>query len=113
MSLIARFVENLRGRLEMPEQRAAPRASDPALIVCLGGVDHRARNWSTGGACVEGFTGALSVGDIVSGTLRWKKLAAGQPFAAEVMRIEAGGLLALKWLDLPERILLRMETELE
>lgn len=113
MSLISRFVENLRGRLEMPERRAAPRASDPMLIVCVGGIDHRARNWSTGGTCIEGFSGALAVGDIVSGTLRWKKAAPGQRFDAEVMRIEPNGLLALKWLDLPERVLLRMETELE
>lgn len=95
----------------MPEHRASARADDPVLIVSIGGIDHRALNWSTGGACLCNYTSVAAIGDIVSGTLRWKPTAPGQPFAAEVTRVEAGGILALKWLDLPERVLLRMETE--
>ncbi|MFZ2468345.1 MAG: hypothetical protein WAW54_08115 [Parvibaculum sedimenti] len=111
MSLISRLVEGLRGRLEMPEHRAAARADDPVLIISIGGIDHQARNWSTGGACIDNFTSAAAVGDIVSGTLRWKPAAPGQSFAAEVTRVAPGGILALKWLDIPEFVLLRMETE--
>lgn len=113
MSLIARFVERLRDRLEMPERRAAMRSSDPWLFVEIGGREHRARDWSAGGACLETFSGEVQIGAILSGRLRWHKRQMGLPFAAEVMRVEPGGVLALRWLDLPERILAEMNAAQE
>lgn len=110
MSLISRFVELLRGRLEMPEQRAATRASDPWLFVEIDGNEHRARDWSASGVSLEDFQGEAAVGDILMGRLRWQKREPARPFAAEVMRIEPGGFLALRWLDLPERILAEMDA---
>lgn len=113
MSLIARIVERLRGRLEMPERRSAMRSSEPWLFVAIGGTEHRARDWSAGGVCIETFRGEAAIGEILSGTLRWHKRERGRPFAAEVMRIEPGGVLALRWLDLPERILDEMDARQE
>ncbi|HEX7776749.1 MAG TPA: PilZ domain-containing protein [Parvibaculum sp.] len=110
MSLIARLVERLKGRFEMPEQRAAARAADPWLIVEIGGYDHSARDWSAGGVCVEGFAGEIAVGDRVGGRLRWHKREAGHDFTAEVVRIEPGGIVALRWLDLAEAALDEMEA---
>ncbi len=113
MSLISRIVETLRVGLEMPEQRAATRSTDPWLFVQIGSAEHRARDWSAGGVCLETFAGEILIGQIVSGRLRWHKRQRGVPFAAEVMRIEPSGLLALRWLDLPERFLEEMDTALD
>jgi len=54
MSLISRLLDHLRGN-DMPEERQAARASAPVLMVEIGGYAHRARDWSAGGACIEGF----------------------------------------------------------
>lgn len=110
MSLISRLVGRLRDRLEMPEQRAAMRSSDPWLFVEIGGDERRARDWSASGVSLDGFRGEVAIGDILMGRLRWHKREPGRPFAAEVMRIEPGGLLALRWLDLPEPILAEMDA---
>jgi hypothetical protein len=110
MTLISRLIGRLKSGLGVPEQRVAARSTNPCLIVEIGGYDYRARDWSAGGACVQDFTGAIAVGDIVSGTLRWPRDNIGLAFAAEVMRLEQDGGLALRWLDLPERILNEMEA---
>ncbi|MGB3811268.1 MAG: hypothetical protein WA943_14340 [Parvibaculum sp.] len=111
MSLILRLVERLRGRLAEPEQRLAARSSDPLLLVEIGGYDHRARDWSAGGACIEGFAGETAIGDILCGSLRWHRQTKGRNFTAEVMRIEQGGVVALRWLALPDAILAEMEPD--
>jgi hypothetical protein len=111
MSLISRLVEQVRSRLSAPDRRAAARATDPWLFVEIGGYDHRARDWSAGGACITGFAGEAAIGDIVSGSLRWHKRAGGRAFTAEIMRIEPGGTVALRWLALPDAILAEMEPD--
>lgn len=111
MSLISRFVERVRGRLAEPEQRLASRTSDPWLFVEIGGYEHRARDWSAGGASIEGFAGEISIGQIVCGSLRWHKRASGRTFTAEIMRIDPGGTVALRWLALPDAILAEMEPD--
>lgn len=112
MSLISRLVERVRGRLaEEPERRLAARASEPWLFVEIGGYEHRARDWSAGGACIEGFSGDIAIGGIVSGALRWHKRESGRQFTAEIMRIEPGGVVALRWLALPDTILAEMEPD--
>ncbi len=110
MSLIARLFERLKGKFEMPEQRSAARTADPWLIAEIGGYDHRSRDWSASGICLEGFAGEIAVGDRVSGRLRWQKRDAGHAFTAEVVRIEPGGTVALRWLDLAEAALDEMEA---
>ena len=111
MSLISRLLDHLRGS-DMPEERQAARASAPVLMVDIGGYAHRARDWSVGGACIEGFAEAVAIGNILSGQLYWagdnRKLA----FAAEVMRLDPAGALALRWLDLPLAIQQEMEAHI-
>ena len=110
MTLISRWIDRLKSGLGVPEQRVAARLTNPCLIVEISGYDYRTRDWSVGGACLQDFMGAIAVGDIVSGTLRWPRDNIGLAFAAEVMRLETDGGLALRWLDLPERILDEMEA---
>lgn len=109
MSLISRLVEEFRRRLAEPEQRTAVRETDPWLFVEINSNEHRARNWSAGGACIQGCAEDLSIGQIVSGRLRWHKREAGHDFTAEVMRINPGGEIALRWLALNDATLARME----
>lgn len=109
MSLISRLVGEFHRRLSEPERRTAVRESEPWLFVAINAHEHRARNWSAGGASIEGCAEDLSVGQIVSGTLRWHKKEVGHPFSAEVMRIEAGGNIALRWLALSDDMLAQME----
>jgi hypothetical protein len=97
--------------LAEPDRRDAARSSEPWHIDCIGGYDHRARDWSAGGACIEGFSGDNAIGDIVSGSLRWHKRESGRQFTAEIMRIEPGGVLALRWLALPDAILAEKEPD--
>ena len=61
MSRIARLLDHRRGS-DMPEERQAARASSPALMVEIGGYAHKARDWSAGGACIEGFAEAVAIG---------------------------------------------------
>jgi len=109
MSLISRFVGQLKARLTQPEQRLAARESDPWLFVGINGRDYRARDWSVGGACLIGCTEGLAPGQIVNGTLRWHKRDKGHAYTAEIMRLDQGGDVALRWLALPDAILADME----
>lgn len=111
MSLISRLLENLRGN-DMPEERHAARASSPPLMVEIGGYEHRARDWSAGGACIEGFAEAIAIGNILSGHLYWAGDRRRLRFAAEVMRLDPGGAVALRWLDLPLAIQQEMEAHI-
>lgn len=109
MSLFSRLLDHLRGS-DMPEERQAARASSPVLMVEIGGYAHHARDWSAGGACIEGFAEAVVIGNILSGNLYWTGDRRRLPFAAEVMRLDPGGALALRWLDLPLAIQQEMEA---
>ncbi|MES1990026.1 MAG: PilZ domain-containing protein [Pseudomonadota bacterium] len=111
MSLISRFVGHLKTRLTQPDQRLAARESDPWLFVEINGCDYRARDWSVGGACLRACTENLAAGQIVSGRLRWHKRETGHVYTAEVMRLNPGGDVALRWLALPDAILADMEPE--
>lgn len=109
MSLISRLVGELRSRLAEPEQRNAARESDPWLFVSINTHEHRARDWSATGACIQSCAEDLAIGQIVSGQLRWHKRGTGHAFTAEVMRLDPSGEVALRWLALPEAILEIME----
>lgn len=111
MSLISRLLESLRSS-DMSEERHAARASSPLLMVEIGGYEHRSRDWSAGGACIEGFAEAVAVGNILSGHLYWAGDRRRLRFAAEVMRLDPGGALALRWLDLPVAIQQEMESRI-
>ena len=111
MSFFSRLLDRIRPNYEDSDHRVASRINAPVLMVEMGGLQHRARDWSVGGACVSGFAGDITVGDILSGAMNWasspeRKL----PFTAEVMRVENGGVIALRWLDLPLDILHEMEN---
>ncbi len=110
MSLFSRLLDHLRGGSDGPEMRLAARMNAPLLIVEIGGYAHKTRDWSAGGASIEGFAGEAKVGDILSGHLHWAGDKRRLPFTAETMRIEAGGVLALRWLDLPLAIQQEMEA---
>ena len=109
MSLIARFVEQLQRMFSEQEQRLSMRESDPWLFIAIDGVEFRARDWSAGGARLQACTADLAIGQIVSGRLRWHKREAGHIFTAEVMRLDQGGEVALRWLDLPDAVFTAME----
>jgi hypothetical protein len=109
MSLISRLVGQLRSRLAEPELRNAARESDPWLFVSINAHEHRARDWSATGACIQNCAEDLTIGQIVSGQLRWHKRETGHAFTAEVMRIDQSGEVALRWLALPDVILSAME----
>lgn len=111
MSLISRLLDRLRGG-DLPEERLATRASRPVLMVEVGGYTHKARDWSAGGACIEGFAEAVAIGNILSGHLFWTGDRRKLPFTAEVMRLDPGGALALRWLDLPLAIQQEMEAQI-
>ena len=83
MSLIARFVEQLQRMFSEQEQRLSAR--------------------------LQACTADLAIGQIVSGRLRWHKREAGHIFTAEVMRLDQGGEVALRWLDLPDAVFTAME----
>ena len=65
-------------------------------MVEIGGYAHKARDWSAGGACIEGFAEAVAIGNILSGHLYWAGDNRRLGFAAEVMRLDPGGALALR-----------------
>lgn len=109
MSLISRFVGQLKSKLTEPEQRLSARASDPWLFVEINGHDYRARDWSVGGACLIACTEELAPGQILSGRMRWHKRDAGHCYTAEIMRLDQNGDVALRWLSLPDAILVDME----
>tara|TARA_R110002110_G_scaffold107622_18_gene269273 strand:+ start:374 stop:712 length:339 start_codon:yes stop_codon:yes gene_type:complete len=111
MSLISRFLDHLRSG-DTAEQRTAARAAAPALIVEIGGYAHKTRDWSAGGACIEGFAEAVAIGNILSGELHWADEGRKLGFTAEVMRLDADGALALRWLDLPLAIQQEMEAHI-
>lgn len=110
MSLLSRLLDHLRGGTDGPEMRLAARMHAPLLMIDIGGYAHKTRDWSAGGACLEGFAGDAAVGGILSGHLHWAGDKRRLPFTAEVMRIEANGMLALRWLDLPLAIQQEMEA---
>ena len=109
MSLITRIVGRLQSLLSEPEQRLSMRESDPWLFIAIDGVECRARDWSAGGARIQACTADLVIGQIVSGRLRWHKRDTGHIFTAEVMRLDQGGEVALRWLDLPDVVFTAME----
>jgi hypothetical protein len=109
MSLISRWLDHFHGN-GMSEERQAARASAPVLMVEIGGYAHKARDWSAGGACIEGFAEAVAIGNILSGHLYWAGDRRRLGFAAEVMRLDPGGAMALRWLDLPLAIQQEMEA---
>ncbi|MBX3445171.1 MAG: PilZ domain-containing protein [Parvibaculaceae bacterium] len=111
MSFISRLLDQLRGS-DMPELRHAARSASPTLMVEIGGYAHKARDWSAGGACIEGFAEAVVIGNILSGHLYWANDRRRLSFAAEVMRLDPGGALALRWLDLPLAIQQEMEAHI-
>lgn len=111
MSLFSKLLDHLRSA-ETHEKRLAVRASSPRLMVEIGGYAHRARDWSAGGACIEGFAEAVIIGTILSGQLYWENDRRRLPFAAEVLRLDPGGAVALRWLDLPLAIQQEMEAHL-
>ncbi|ABS63305.1 hypothetical protein Plav_1686 [Parvibaculum lavamentivorans DS-1] len=111
MSLISRLLDHLRSG-DMPEERQAARASRPVLEVEIGGYTHRARDWSAGGACIEGFAEAIAIGNILSGRLSWANDRRKLAFTAEVMRLDPGGAVALRWLDLPLAFQQEMEAHI-
>lgn len=110
MSLFSRLLDHLRGGSDGPEMRLAARMNAPLLIIEIGGYAHRTRDWSAGGACIEGFAGETEVGAMLSGHLHWAGDDRRLAFTAETMRIETGGALALRWLDLPLAIQQEMEA---
>lgn len=111
MSFFSKLLDHLRST-ETHEKRLAVRASSPRLMVEIGGYAHRARDWSAGGACIEGFAEAVIIGAILSGQLYWENDRRRLPFAAEVLRLDPGGAVALRWLDLPLAIQQEMEAHL-
>ncbi len=111
MSLISRLLDHLRSS-DMPEERHAARASAPVLMVEIGGYAHKARDWSAGGACMEGLAEAVASGNMRRGHLYWAGDNRRLGFAAEVMRLDPGGALALRWLDLPLAIQQEMEAQI-
>ncbi|MDO8837974.1 MAG: PilZ domain-containing protein [Parvibaculum sp.] len=110
MSFFSRLLDHLRGGTDGPEMRLSARMDAPLLIIELGGYGHRTRDWSAGGACIEGFAGEVEVGGILSGHLHWAGDKRRLAFTAEVMRREGNGVLALRWLDLPLAIQQEMEA---
>ena len=110
MSLFSRLLDHLRGGSDGPELRLAARMNAPLLIVEVGGYAHKTRDWSAGGACIEGFAGEAEVGAMLSGYLHWAGDERRLAFTAETMRIEPGGGLALRWLDLPLALQQEMEA---
>lgn len=111
MSLFSKLLHHLRSA-DMQEKRLAVRASSPLLMVEIGGYAHRARDWSAGGACIEGFAEAVAIGNILSGQLYWVGEKRRLAFAAEVLRLDPGGAVALRWLDLPLAVQQEMEAHL-
>ena len=110
MSLISRLLDRFRGNFEEADHRVAGRINAPVLMVEIGGLSYRARDWSVGGACVPGVAADIAIGDIIPGMLSWAANPDRKsPFIAEIMRVEQGGILAMRWLDLPLDILNEME----
>ncbi|MGV8998005.1 MAG: hypothetical protein ACOH12_13765 [Parvibaculaceae bacterium] len=109
MSLISRFVGQLKSKLTTPEQRLATRETDPWLFVEINGHDYRARDWSVGGACLMNCAEDLAPGQIVTGRMRWHKRDKGHVYTAEIMRFDDRCDVALRWLALPDAILADME----
>lgn len=110
MSFLSRLLDHLRGGLDRPEMRLTARMDAPMLMIEIGGYAHRTRDWSAGGACIEGFAGEAQVGGMLNGHLHWTGDTRRLPFTAEVMRLEGNGVLALRWLDLPLAIQQEMEA---
>ena len=108
--LLATLREGLDTQHDPHERRAAPRETRPVLMLEIDGREHAARDWSLSGAAVKDFTAQAEPGRIVCGRLFWRGDTRRLAFAAELLRVEADNVAALRWLDLPLAIHQEMEA---
>lgn len=92
-------------------KRRDKRLSRIGLQVTIGGESYPAIDWSLGGVLIDGFVGALAVGDEVTLTLTREGDPSGHSAPAQVARREAeGGRVAFHFIALAPDAFKFLET---
>ncbi|MEQ9145719.1 MAG: hypothetical protein RLO08_15335 [Parvibaculaceae bacterium] len=91
------------------ERRLHGRAAQPWLRVETEGFAYLASDWSCGGVAIERFHEAGPVGTLISGETGWMHDEELTPFVADIVRQDANGTVALRWLDLAAPLLASLD----
>ena len=90
------------------ERRAHPRVKGPLLTLRFGGGKYKSVDWSLGGCRILAPDSQFQLHQQLAGRI---KVAGGDgrgDFVAEIVRIDAGGHVSLRWLELSPHVFVTM-----
>ena len=100
-------IERLKNAVERIERRRHLRTGSPVLTVNVDGRKYRAMDWSLGGCRIQASS-TFQLKQQVRGRVRLAGADGRGEFVAEVVRVEADGQVALRWLELSPHVFVAM-----
>ncbi len=101
--------DHLKRALDWVERRQHPRTGSSRLTLKIDGQKYKTVDWSLGGCRIQApAADAFRLQQRVTGRLRLADADGPGDFVAEIVRIEADGQVALRWLELSPQIFVAM-----
>lgn len=105
---------DIAGLLRFPwwrrERRGHPRLHAPGLVLIAEWKRFEARDWSLGGCLIDAPPGTYTRGQRIEGTLEIRGQDERGEFLAEIVRVNEGGELGLRWLEISGNLFALMAT---